>query len=160
MHGWDSDLRDDSSVPLHCAEHEKTNGVSETHEDDEKDESLKPECETKRLIYGVDDRPPFTIALICAFQVSPYLVSKYFERKPVKVWSHVTFFSLVHYYRRQSLALWQWWRCEKRTEWVMDPFSLPDSDNNKKNTFSKRAQLCSAAVLRVRAQYWELDWVS
>ena len=83
MDGRDSDLRDGSTVPLHFAEHEKTsNGVAvtitEKHEDDEKDEALKPECGTKRLIYGVDDRPPFIVALICAFQVSPVIISKYF----------------------------------------------------------------------------------
>ena len=85
----DSDLRDDSSVPLQCAEYEKIgNGVSATitdkHDDDEKDEALKSECGKKRLICGVDDRPPFIVALICAFQVSPVIVSKYFEKNPVK----------------------------------------------------------------------------
>ena len=80
MDGRDSDLRDGSSVPLHFAKHEKTsNGVvvtiTEKHEDDEKGEVLKPEYGKNRLIYGVDDRLPFTIALICAFQVSPVIVS-------------------------------------------------------------------------------------
>ena len=88
MDGRQFDHGDNSSVPLQCAEHEKTNGVAviitEKHEGDEKDEALKPEYGTKRLIYGVDDRPPFTIALICACQVSPVIISKYFERKPVK----------------------------------------------------------------------------
>ncbi len=79
----DSDKRE--TVPL--AEEEKKNGLNKGELGEEtfvlkEETSITEETEKKgrgkvpystRLVYGIDDRPPFHIALICAFQVMlPY----------------------------------------------------------------------------------------
>ncbi len=79
----DSDKRE--SVPL--AEEAKKNGLNKGDVEEDKfvlneETSITEENEKKgrqkvpystRLVYGIDDRPPFHIALICAFQVMlPY----------------------------------------------------------------------------------------
>ena len=66
---------DECSVPLRQEYELKSVNVDEkVNVDDnggenEKEEKLKPGHKMKGLVYGVDDRPPFQIAIVCAFQV-------------------------------------------------------------------------------------------
>ena len=69
---------DDSSLPLREDEDlAKPIGVTVDMEKDERKEEEKnrPGFKRKGLIYGVDDRPPLNIALVCAFQVSKDIFS-------------------------------------------------------------------------------------
>ena len=66
---------DGCSVPLRQEYELKSVDVDEkVNEDDnggdnETEEKPKPGYKMKGLVYGVDDRPPFQIAIVCAFQV-------------------------------------------------------------------------------------------
>ena len=70
-----SDEMDEYSVPLRQEYELKSVNVDEnvkTEENSgnsEKEEKPKPGYKMKGLVYGVDDRPPFQIAIVCAFQV-------------------------------------------------------------------------------------------
>ena len=75
----EDDIIDDSMMPLrpkhedpgHATNTKLNNGVTldVAYEKESKKENL-PGHKRKGLIYGVDDRPPLQIAIICAFQVS------------------------------------------------------------------------------------------
>ena len=54
---------------------EKVN-VEENCGDNEKEGKPKPGYKMKGLVYGVDDRPPFQIAIVCAFQVGWQIFQK------------------------------------------------------------------------------------
>ena len=66
----------ESSLPLRQEDESiKAKGAVDVDEavEDPKDQSaFKHGYKKKGLVYGVDDRPPFQIAVICAFQVSGY----------------------------------------------------------------------------------------
>ena len=68
---------EDSSVPLRKDEDlAKPSGVTvDMDKDERKEEKIQPGFKKKGLVYGVDDRPPLNIALVCAFQVSKDILS-------------------------------------------------------------------------------------
>ena len=69
---------DGSSVPLRKDEDlAKPNGVTADMDKDERkeEEKIQPGFKKRGLVYGVDDRPPLNIALVCAFQVSKDVLS-------------------------------------------------------------------------------------
>ena len=76
------DAMDDCSVPLRQEYELKSVNVDENVNaeencyDNEKEEKPKPGYKMKGLVYGVDDRPPFQIAIVCAFQVGWLFFSK------------------------------------------------------------------------------------
>ena len=64
-------LRPKNENPVNATNTQLNNGVTidVAYEKETKKENL-PGHKRKGLIYGVDDRPPLQIAIICAFQVS------------------------------------------------------------------------------------------
>ena len=70
----DDDLTEDSKVPLHQDEDSPStqlnNGVTvDVGKEKEIQREDLPGYKMKGLVYGVDDRPPLQIAIICALQV-------------------------------------------------------------------------------------------
>ena len=67
---------DESSVPLRQDEdtmkpnQTKVAGGEDDEEKVEIEEDEEPGFKKKGLVYGVNDRPPFNITIVCAFQVS------------------------------------------------------------------------------------------
>ena len=72
---------DDSKVPLNDTGEDvtKANGVTVdfVKEEDDGRKAKEPGYKMKGLIYGVNDRPPFQIALVCALQVGRISVIKF-----------------------------------------------------------------------------------
>ena len=67
------DKMDESNVPLNDSSEDVTKRNAATvdvvKEKEDVTKAKEPEYKMKGLIYGVNDRPPFQIALVCALQV-------------------------------------------------------------------------------------------